>query len=586
VQTKQLVWITDLASDAQSRRQQDAAERGWKSAVGFPVVFENEVLGLIECFSRTERAEDPQMIEALRAIGSHIGQAIVRNRTEARKRGIIEASLDSIITIDHTDRIVEWNPAAERTFGFTREEALGKCMGDLIVPERLREAHRLGMQRLLRGEGARLLGQRIEMPALRADGAEFPAELAIIQIASEGPPLFTGYVRDISNRKRANEQLERAKQAAEAANKSKDQFIAALSHELRTPLTPVVALLPTLLESTDISEEARADLLMIKRNVELEARLIDDLLDLTQISKGTLALDLRGVDAQALVEQSWQIVRHNAEQKRVTVRRIFHATDHEVWADPVRLQQVLWNLLQNAIKYTPEGGEVRIETSNPTRGTLRFTVSDSGIGVAPDDLARIFQPFERPAAADGNRFGGLGLGLFITKAIVEQHGGRIEVSSPGKGMGTIFTVELATNGAGSLGPKRAALSEVIGVRPLRILLVEDHDNTREVLTRLLTRRGHIVKSAETVTSAFKLAEANQFDLIISDLGLPDGSGLDLMPELKSRYGLKGIAVSGFGMEEDVSKSQRAGFSAHLIKPVDFRQREAVVSRIAQDTTEE
>jgi PAS domain S-box-containing protein len=586
IQTKQPVWITDLASEWQSHRQQKAAEHGWKSAVGFPVLFENEVLGVIECFSRTERPEEPRMLDALRAIGSHIGQAIARNRTEARKRGIFEASLDSIITIDHNDRIVEWNPAAERTFGFTREEALGQCMANLIVPERLRVAHREGMQRLLRGEGGDLLGQRIEMPALRADGAEFPAELAIIQIASEGPPLFTGYVRDISNRKRANEQLERAKQAAEAANRSKDQFIAALSHELRTPLTPVVALLPTLLESTDISEEARADLLMIKRNVELEARLIDDLLDLTQISKGTLALDLRGVDAKSLVEQSWQIVRHDAEKKRVTVSRVFNATEHEVWADPVRLQQVLWNLLQNAIKYTPEGGDVRVETSNPTGGTLRFTIRDSGIGVAAGDLSRIFQPFERPAAADGNRFGGLGLGLFITKAIVEQHGGRIDVSSPGKGLGTTFTVELATNGAGQHGPKRAPLGEVIGIRPLRILLVEDHANTREVLTRLLTRRGHFVKSAESVTSAFKLAEANKFDLIISDLGLPDGSGLDLMPALKSRYGLKGIAVSGFGMEEDVDKSRSAGFSAHLIKPVDFRQLEAVVSRIAQEPAEE
>src|SRR4029078_10026711 len=174
LRAKEPVWITDLASVPQSARQRAAAARGWKSATGFPVLFENEVLGLIECFSRTERAEDSRMLDALRAIGSHIGQAIVRNRTEARKRGIIEAALDSIITIDHNDRIVEWNPAAERTFGFTREEARGQRMGDLTIPARLREAHHRGMQRLLRGEDARLLGQRIEMPALRADGAEFP----------------------------------------------------------------------------------------------------------------------------------------------------------------------------------------------------------------------------------------------------------------------------------------------------------------------------------------------------------------------------------------------------------------------------
>ena len=384
---------------------------------------------------------------------------------------------------------------------------------------------------------------------------------------------------DISERKQIEEKLRHAKQEAEAANAAKDRFLAALSHELRTPLTPVIALLPVLIENRELPEELRKDLLMIQRNVQLEAHLINDLLDLTRIIKERLHLSLQKTDTHDLVQHALRIVDDEARMKGIKLRVELDAPNPQIWADMVRLQQVFWNLLKNAVKFTPEGGEVLIRSSNPEPGKLQLSVSDSGIGIHPDQLSFIFDAFEQVAPVKGYRFGGLGLGLFISKAIVEQHGGSISASSEGTNRGATFTVEFAAVGSSPKPVGTLPLGSILTLRPLRILVVEDHQNTREVLTRLLTKRGHTVKTADCVQAAFDVAAEHEFDLIISDLGLPDGSGLDLMPELKSRYGLKGIAVSGYGMEEDLEKSRNAGFSAHLIKPVDFQQLEATVSRI-------
>jgi CheY-like chemotaxis protein len=230
------------------------------------------------------------------------------------------------------------------------------------------------------------------------------------------------------------------------------------------------------------------------------------------------------------------------------------------------------------------GGDVWISSSNPEPGRFHQCV-DSGKGIKPEsgpDFPRI----QQVAAPGGYRFGGLGLGLFISKAVLERHGGSIDAFSEGADEGATFVIELPVLTATEPPADAAPLRDILVVRPLCILLVEDHANTREVMTRLLTKRGHTVRAAESMQTAFELVATNQFDLIISDLGLPDGSGLDLMPELKSRYGLKGIAVSGYGMEEDLNKSRRAGFSAHLVKPVDFRQLEAALHKVLAEENEE
>jgi two-component system CheB/CheR fusion protein len=321
--------------------------------------------------------------------------------------------------------------------------------------------------------------------------------------------------------------------------------------------------------------------------VQLEAHLINDLLDLTLVTKGRLHLNLQRTDGHAAMQRALQITSNEAAARGIDVETDFAATDFHVWGDPARLQQVFWNLLRNAIKFSNGGRKVRLRSSNPRPSVLRIDVMDEGIGLDPTELQRVFNPFEQPHNSVGYRFGGLGMGLFISQAIAAQHGTRIEAISQGRDQGATFRLELRTNHTAQ-DPREepAALGETIAQRGLRILLVEDHENTRQVLTRLLTKSGHSIKAAESVQAAMALAEGHEFDLIISDLGLPDGSGLDLMPALKSRYGLKGIAVSGYGREEDLQNSRRAGFSAHLIKPLNFHDLELTVSRVLGPDGEE
>lgn len=374
--------------------------------------------------------------------------------------------------------------------------------------------------------------------------------------------------------------LRREKEEAENASAAKDRFIAALSHELRTPLTPVVALLPTLLECKDISEKVREDLQMIYQSVQLETQLINDLLDLTSITKGRFPLNLQQVDLHMLVRNVLELMRGDANGKDIRFHIDLAAENSFVWADPVRIQQVLWHLTKNALRYTPSGGDVFIRTRTSDAGYVVLEVADTGIGFSSEELARIFEPFERPAAEQGFQFGGLGLGLFISRNIIEQHGGTLTAESRGENQGALFRLQLKAAERASVAGPLPRLGHVMAARPLRLLLVEDDENTREVMARLLQKRGHDVSAAENVREAMNLAASNAFDIIISDLGLPDGSGLELMPQLKDRYGLRGIAISGYGMEEDLRKSRSAGFEIHLTKPVDFQMLEAAVRQVS------
>lgn len=374
-------------------------------------------------------------------------------------------------------------------------------------------------------------------------------------------------------------ELRAAREQAEAASRAKDNFLAQLSHELRTPLTPVLMAATALRDDDKLTADARAQLAMMARNVALEARLIDDLLDLTRIARGKLSLRSEPCDLHSLLGNVVEIIREDAREKEITIELDLAAPHHYLTGDPARLQQIFWNLLRNAVKFTPAGGRVRLRTRDCGRtrderegrgGCLRVEVNDDGIGFDPASSARLFQPFEQ---ADGPRFGGLGLGLAIAHALTDLHGGTISASSPGKGQGATFTVELpgaVAPPAGAAGAGGAAV-ETAPEPPLRLLLVEDHKATREVLGRLLEKAGHHVFAARTVAEARAAAGREHFDAVISDLGLPDGTGVELMAHLRDRYGMRGIALSGYGMDEDLRRSSEAGFALHLVKPIDAEE---------------
>ena len=372
-------------------------------------------------------------------------------------------------------------------------------------------------------------------------------------------------------------QLKAAKESAERANKTKDHFLAVLSHELRTPLTPVLAAVSAELRN-GLAPSLRGTFEMIQRNVELEARLIDDLLDLTRLTRGRMMLNMETVDAHAHVRQAMEVCAAAIEQKHHRVQCDLLAGQHHVQADPARLQQIFWNLIHNAAKFSPPGGELTVRSRNGAGGELEVEVVDSGIGMDPEVLARIFHAFEQAESAISRKYGGLGLGLSISRAIAEAHGGSISAASKGAGKGSAFTVILPSVPA----PAQPApvASPPSAPASLRILLVEDSADTLRILARLLKAGGHAVTTAESVTAARQQWKAGAFDLLVSDIGLPDGSGTDLVRELGEDSPIRAIAISGYGTEDDIALSREAGFAEHLIKPLDYARLEEAIARVA------
>ncbi len=510
---------------------------------------------------------------------------------------VVKGMNDPVVVIDRWGRIVELNPAARPLAGRPYPEVLGALADRVfshwsILAERLAgiAEHGEASFELVGGDSAR--------------PSSFDAQIS--RLGEAGCP--SGWVlvlRDITEHKRAAEERVRmlreqaARAEAETANRAKDRFLATLSHELRTPLTPVLATVTAMLADPDTPETMGPVLEMIRRNVALEARLIDDLLDLSRISRGRLYLKREIVDAHELVDQVIEICRDDFERARLRLVVDLAASDHHVDADPARFQQVLWNLIKNAIKFTPTGGQVKVESrdrepgSNGANGDgLLIVVSDEGIGIEPRILPRIFDILEQGGTSATRQFGGLGLGLTISRSIVEQHGGRLWAASAGLGKGATFTLEMSTVGAPAERPLEAPDYDsqtgadahlVTGAarphRPWRTLLVDDNQDTLKYLSKILTMRGYLVRTADSVATALALASEAEFDCLISDIELPDGSGLELMWRLRASRPLPGIALSGFGSPEDVEQSRSAGFALHLIKPVDFRRLDQAIQEV-------
>jgi signal transduction histidine kinase len=379
----------------------------------------------------------------------------------------------------------------------------------------------------------------------------------------------------MAERRRAEAVIEEQKAVVEAANQAKDNFLAMLSHELRTPLTPVIAALEALKTGPVDADEAKEALAMIRRNIDLESQLIDDLLDLTRITRDKLQLQFEPLDAHRAIANVLEMCASELSDKRLRLALELRAENHYVAADAPKFQQIIWNLLKNAIKFTGENGTITVSSSNESQ-SLTIRVTDTGIGIEPEVMERMFNRFEQGDRSFQRRFGGLGLGLAISKSLAEAHGGTLLAESEGRDRGASFLLKIKTVPEDErTGQPRAARPDTLR-RSLRILLVDDHPDTSVALEKLLTRRGHIVAAARDMRSAMEAAESRQFDLLISDVGLPDGSGLELMTHLRATSGIRGIAISGFGMNGDVEKSLQAGFTEHLVKPVNLEKLEAAI----------
>jgi PAS domain S-box-containing protein len=481
-----------------------------------------------------------------------------------------------VLTFTDDGHIVAVNARLCARLGYSCDELSGGHLQKILSPGG-RVFYQTHFFPLLKLQGE---VEEVYMSLRGKSGEEIPFLVNASRVARSGRSENDCVLMRMRQRNQFESELLTAKKAAENANKAKDQFLAALSHELRAPLSPVLMMSTAMELDPAVPAEIREQAGIIRRNAELEARLIDDLLDHSRIRHGKLNLVRSPVDLHDVLTQTEEIVRSEGTSKRVTILFRKNARDHFVFGDSARLQQVFWNIIKNGVKFTPAGGEVRIVTGN-LDGELAVRVTDTGVGIAPDALPKIFQAFEQGSLPTGS-FGGLGLGLAISRAIVEMHGGRIEVESEGVGRGATFSVILKTIAPPAAAETTRAPVLAVGAARLRLLLVEDHDSTREVLARILRRAGHHVHAAGTGIEALELAAtAGPFDALISDLGLPDRSGFDLVREIRAvQPAIPAIALSGYGMDEDVKRAKDAGFTAHLVKPIPFDQLRALLDQIA------
>jgi PAS domain S-box-containing protein len=550
----------------------------------------------IEHFETVRRRKDGSLVEVSLTIspvkdplGKIIGVSnIARDMTQRRQNeeimrrqaSMFDQAYDAIFVWQWKGPITFWNRGAERMYGFSRTEAIGQVSHKLLNTQTSR-----GMPTLL----AELESQgqwEGELDHVTHEGPNIHVETRMVLVREKTRAYVLEVNRDITARKHVQQQLEEsfrrekaARETAENANLAKDDFLASLSHELRTPLNPVLLIASDAAENPDLPPEIRDNFETIRKNIELEARLIDDLLDLTRITHGKLSLHFHEADARTILQEAIANVQSEVNAKQIQISVIWSAVHSTVYCDEVRVQQVFWNVLKNAVKFTPPNGKITIEAT-ATNGRLSARFTDTGIGMTQEEIERIFDAF---AQGDhiGNgthRFGGLGLGLAISRRLVEMHLGRIYASSDGRDKGSTFIIELPLAKEETINStlNDHSGSETVLFQPersVRILLVEDHEPTRITLAHLLTRRQYKVLAARNATEARDISAREKVDLVISDVGLPDGNGNELMKELWERFGLKGIALTGYGMEQDVEHSLASGFVTHLIKPVNVRSLE-------------
>jgi PAS domain S-box-containing protein len=502
---------------------------------------------------------------------------------QARLAAIIESSDDAIVSKTLEGVIRSWNKGAERIFGWAAAEVVGKPITVIIPRDRLDEEPQI-LARIRAGERV----DHFETIRQAKDGHLLNVSVTISPVRDNYGRIIgvSKIARDVTLQKRfqaelqaAKDQAEAAREQAEAANRAKDHFLSVLSHELRTPLMPVLGAVSLLEADPTIPPQLAEQVAMIRRNVETEARLVDDLLDLTRIARGKINLHFEVVDAHAVVRNVVAMLQTDVDEKGIAVTVSLRAKPHHVWADAGRFQQVLLNLLSNAVKFTPADGSITVRTSNEN-GAIKIEVADTGVGIEPDVMPRLFRPFEQGEKTTTRQFGGLGLGLSIVKSLVEMHKGSVSATSGGAGRGSTLVVRLDTVAGAKQGQAPAAAAAPDAARRTRVLLVEDHPDTREILGRLLASLGCAVTAVASVRAAVEAADRQPFDLLVSDIGLPDGSGVDVMRHVAARHSLKGIALSGYGQDDDLRRSRDAGFLTHLVKPVGLRALEDALRKAA------
>jgi PAS domain S-box-containing protein len=520
-----------------------------------------------------------------------------RRGTASHVRAVLDTALDAVISMDATGRVTFWNPRAEQIFGWSREEAVGKPVADLIIPPSLRAAHASGLAHYLRTGEGELLNRRVEMMAVRRDGSQVPVELALVAVREGEYHTFSAFLRDITDRKRAEAErdrlfmaAEKARTEAEAASRAKDEFLATLSHELRTPLTSIVGWV-YLLRSGKLDPAGVArGLETIDRNAMLQAQLVSDILDMSRILAARFRLNVRPLELAPVVAAAIDSLVPAASAKGIRLLPILDPSTGVVSGDADRLQQVVWNLLSNAIKFTPPGGRVQVRLAR-AEGQAEITVEDTGPGIRPEVLPHVFELFRQGDSSNTRAHGGLGLGLAVVRQLVELHGGTVHATSAGEGAGAAFTIrlplsrdEVAFEPAAATATTR---SPAAGPRldGLRVLVADRGADVREVVARILGQAGAQVLTASSARETLEMVARERPDVLVVDLEMADESGYALLAKVRALPPDAGgttpaAALSSMFRTEDRVRSLLAGFQIHLSKPIHPTELLAVVASLA------
>jgi PAS domain S-box-containing protein len=510
---------------------------------------------------------------------------------------IVESSDDAIIGKSLDGTIRTWNDGARRLYGYEAHEVIGKPITILLPPDRVPEEDQI-LERIRRGERV----EHFETQRLAKDGRVIDVSLTVSPIRdSSGRVIGASKIaRDITERKAAREALlagERAARAeAERVSRMKDEFLATLSHELRTPLNAILGWAQILRASEPTPGDLGQGLETIERNARLQAQLIEDLLDMSRIISGKVRLDVQRVDLSAVIDAAVETVRPAAEAKGVRMAKLIDPHAGPVRGDPNRLQQVVWNLLSNAIKFTPRGGRVEVALER-VNSNVEITVSDTGVGISPDFLPYVFERFRQADASSTRRHGGLGLGLSIVKHLAELHGGTVRARSAGEGKGASFIVHLPLSPARieepdrhhptAAGPDPAAATrqDAPSLEGLKVLVVDDEPDARLLVARILSDHRAEVVTTASADEALPALQRERPQVLISDIGMPEVDGYELMRRVRSMSSGNGgavpaVALTAFARPEDRLRALHAGYQMHVAKPVEPAELVAVVASLA------
>ena len=508
---------------------------------------------------------------------------VALRESETRLAGLIDSAMDAVIAVDAEQCIVLFNPAAERMFGCAASDVLGTSI-DRFIPSSLRGTHRQHIENFGRtGATSRRMGALGSLSGMRASGDEFPIEASISHLTVAGEKLFTVILRDITERKLAEAERERLlrteqelRVAAEDANRLKDEFLAIMSHELRNPLNVILGYSEIFLLSEEIKRSPQLLRMgeAVKRNALIQSRLVRDLLDLSRLRSGKISLNTETVSLLSAVHNAVETVRGEADAKQISIEILVPEEALFVEGDPVRLEQIVWNLLNNSVKFTPAGGRIKLQLTTEHEQAL-LTVEDTGQGIDPAFLPHVFELFRQADASTSRAQSGMGIGLAIARQLVDLHNGTISAFSAGKNQGAAFTLKLPL----SLKPKMpfAIADLTVTLEKISVLVVDDSEDTSEMLAHLLKMSGAVVKGATSGEEGLRIMAEEEFDVVLSDISMPGMDGFEFLRNLRrlpGRSEVPVLALTGFGRPEDIERARAEGFYSHITKPFEL---EALIS---------